>query len=462
LYSTFIDFIIFDNKSLYDTITNLGISAAKAAFGRVYKNLPTNANIDDFINIDTRTLITKDYKLLLTPVLIVKDTYDFRGIDNPKISGIKPIINNEKLYSIVIQRLQNDTYSKDEVVPNTDIINEEYYKTVRAFKLHFNFNVSKFCSKIEEITLIRDNFIFNKDTITKTDLSNLKLQREQYLNNIKKINVVINIKSIIVFYKNRCIDNKISQHDLYVLTKYINLFLKSIDSIDSNDKKAFFSENYDITFDPNIRPIEKIMVNSKYIDERTPIDPKYKDFITDALKYYIFIIKQGKPGPMPQDDDALINLYTKGTLYDDIKNLKITGNTFGGSEKLVINLNNLIIQDRIHFILLLFIIHTIATFIVNFSNTKKLSQTTLLYFTIYVSALLLFVILANSNISGVKELFYYLNTNAEDGRGVLRIILQLTCICTLIPIPYIIKDRKQLNDVTLYILILSSIVALIV
>ena len=133
-------------------------------------------------------------------------------------------------------------------------------------------------------------------------------------------------------------------------------------------------------------------------------------------------------------------------------------NVGGGSP----NLNNLIIQDRIHFILLLFIIHTIATFIVSVANIKTVSQTTLLYFTIHVSALLLFVILANSNIPGVKELFYYLNTNAEDGRGVLRIILQLTCICSLIPIPYIIKDKKELNNVTLYILILASVVTLIV
>lgn len=127
------------------------------------------------------------------------------------------------------------------------------------------------------------------------------------------------------------------------------------------------------------------------------------------------------------------------------------------------NQNNLLIQDRIHFILLLFIIRTIVLFIATYNGyTKTLSQTTLVYFAIYVCFIILFVILANSNIAGFTELFYYLNTNTEDGRGLLRIILQLTCICALIPIPYIVKDKKELSNVTLYIFILASIVALIV
>lgn len=127
-----------------------------------------------------------------------------------------------------------------------------------------------------------------------------------------------------------------------------------------------------------------------------------------------------------------------------------------------INLNLLMIQDRIHFILLLFMIRTIATFIINVANIKTVSQSALVYFIIYTTLLLLFVFLANSNIEGLAELFYYLNTNTEDGRGILRIILQFTCICALIPIPYIIKDKKELNTITLYILILASFVTLII
>lgn len=137
--------------------------------------------------------------------------------------------------------------------------------------------------------------------------------------------------------------------------------------------------------------------------------------------------------------------------------------TLKGGKKKKQNQNNLLIQDRIHFILLLFIIRTIVLFIATHNGyTKTLSQTTLLYFAIYVCFIILFVILANSNIVGFTELFYYLNTNTEDGRGLLRIILQLTCICALIPIPYIVKDKKELSNVTLYIFILASIVALIV
>ena len=64
---------------------------------------------------------------------------------------------------------------------------------------------------------------------------------------------------------------------------------------------------------------------------------------------------------------------------------------------------------------------------------------------------MLILILTNANnedITFFKQLFYYVNVEAEDGKGLIRILLQIACIFFLLPIPYMVKDFR-LKDTSL-------------
>jgi len=230
-------------------------------------------------------------------------------------------------------------------------------------------------------------------------------------------------------------------------------------SVVSIDKKIY--KEIDKKFEEHITSSEDNTETEKRQDIAKSINAENTNDINEQIKKYTSYYNSSAEETEKRQDIA--NSIKDLTNNTETPNRQTPTPTLTGGKKKKQNQNNLLIQDRIHFILLLFIIRTIVLFIATHNGyTKTLSQTTLLYFTIYVCFIILFVILANSNIVGFTELFYYLNTNTEDGRGLLRIILQLTCICALIPIPYIVKDKKELSNVTLYIFILASIVALIV
>jgi hypothetical protein len=112
------------------------------------------------------------------------------------------------------------------------------------------------------------------------------------------------------------------------------------------------------------------------------------------------------------------------------------------------NIDKVDIRDRGIFIVLLFIIRALALFITEwaiysgFANT--FSHTFNIYFGVYLCIFILIIILTNvkTDITFFKQIFYYVNTEAEEGKGLIRIILQIICILFILPIPYMVKDFR--------------------
>lgn len=390
--------------------------------------------------------------IILSPILISDNLgYLFNTPQDKKLKDLHTYldnISNGKNYEI------KDAYIKSNIT-------EIRSKKLVILLEQYGYQKEQYIFNYEKMSKIIKNTIFHNIRISFQEYKNLEKTYIETLDNIRNINLLINAKMLfsLCIYFNFTVPKKSEP------VKY-TFFYQTIRDIIENTQ--YF----------DIQNTDCIIKLSNFIDDReTNSTYLLNELLVSFYKYYSeHIWGSIIPATLYNIQNAINDLQNKiiafeakQSIEEFLKQPLVTVSVTTRSEAAAKaggnrNLNNLIIQDRIYFVLLLFIIRTISTFFINVYgyHIKTISQRALLYFTIYVISLLLFVILANSNIAGVKEVFYYLNINTEDGRGLLRIILQLTCICSLIPIPYIIKDKKEFNDITLYIFILASIVALIV
>ena len=103
-----------------------------------------------------------------------------------------------------------------------------------------------------------------------------------------------------------------------------------------------------------------------------------------------------------------------------------------------------------------------------------------MYFGMYTCIFLLMVFLTNARKEDMifRMVFFYMNSQSEDGKGVWRVIVHLICILMLLPIPYVVKEYREFDQppvlsfadkatilsgvekFSLYTWILTSIVAL--
>jgi hypothetical protein len=107
--------------------------------------------------------------------------------------------------------------------------------------------------------------------------------------------------------------------------------------------------------------------------------------------------------------------------------------------------------DRVIFIVATYILRSIALFMVewgvhtNFINTfvKAFS----LYFGVYACVFLLLYILTNAREDDYlfRMLFFYINTQSEDGKGILRIFIHLICVMFLFPIPFVVREYREME-----------------
>ncbi len=107
--------------------------------------------------------------------------------------------------------------------------------------------------------------------------------------------------------------------------------------------------------------------------------------------------------------------------------------------------------DRVIFIVATYILRSIALFMVewgvhtNFINTfvKAFS----LYFGVYACVFLLLYILTNAREDDYlfRMLFFYINTQSEDGKGILRIFIHLVCVMFLFPIPFVVREYREME-----------------
>lgn len=108
--------------------------------------------------------------------------------------------------------------------------------------------------------------------------------------------------------------------------------------------------------------------------------------------------------------------------------------------------------DRAIFIGITYVIRSLALFFVEwgiFSGyVKRFSSAFSLYFGMYlcIYGLLLFLVNSRDKDMIFKLLFFYTNFQAEDGKGVLRVLLHILSIFMLIPIPYVVKEYREFQE----------------
>lgn len=140
--------------------------------------------------------------------------------------------------------------------------------------------------------------------------------------------------------------------------------------------------------------------------------------------------------------------------------------------------------DRAIFAGLTYIIRALALFLTEWSiysgYINKFTEAFAMYFGMYACIFLLVVFLTNARKDDMvfRMIFFYMNSQSEDGKGVWRIIVHLICILMLLPIPYIVKEYREfyqpavlsfadkatilsgVEKFSLYTWILTSVVAL--
>jgi len=167
----------------------------------------------------------------------------------------------------------------------------------------------------------------------------------------------------------------------------------------------------------------------------------------------------------------------EGYITDDMKEAFLADPIYGPEPEKVL------MTDRVIFVVATYIIRAIALFMVewgvhtNFINTFMKGFA--MYFGVYMCIFFLLVILTNAQEDEYifRMLFFYINTQSEGGRGIVRLVLHTLCVVMLIPIPFIVRDLREfekdtmtfsekrtilsgIEKFTLYAWILTSVVAL--
>ena len=110
--------------------------------------------------------------------------------------------------------------------------------------------------------------------------------------------------------------------------------------------------------------------------------------------------------------------------------------------------------DRVIFLLATYIIRGMSLFLLewgvytNFINT--FNKAFAFYFGIYACIFLLLYILVNARQDDYvfRMLFFYMNTQSENKKGVIRIIVHLLSILMVFPIPFIVKEFREFKKDT--------------
>lgn len=143
-------------------------------------------------------------------------------------------------------------------------------------------------------------------------------------------------------------------------------------------------------------------------------------------------------------------------------------------------------SDRGIFIAITYIIRTIALFLTEWAiftgYVTTFTGAFSFYFGMYACIFILLLFIVNSYRKDMtfRLLFFYINTDSEDGKGYLRVALHFFALLTLLPMPYMIKEVRNftsptvlsfderskilstINSFSLIIWLLTSLIALIV
>lgn len=108
--------------------------------------------------------------------------------------------------------------------------------------------------------------------------------------------------------------------------------------------------------------------------------------------------------------------------------------------------------DRAIFAGLTYIIRALALFLTEWSiysgYIKKFTDAFAMYFGMYTCIFLLVVFLTNARKEDMifRMVFFYINSQSDDGKGIWRIVVHLICILMLLPIPYVVKEYREFDQ----------------
>lgn len=384
--------------------------------------------ICDNIGKNSKTLINK-----ATLTLEIDDRKLYIDIESAKkqLSDLSKLVNGKEKYVISSERFSQKLYGNIfmyEIVKifnyslkNDDEKNKEIYRRIyEQLLLFFNNSSTFFINKHTESipTAILASRTSSKAPFEKhlTELYSVKdLQTKtqkditDYVSNFDTGTVAIRINIL------NCLFNAIMFH-------YFNETIK--ETVTSDGIKTSFTEFYktdtDLIF---YKTTTNISDKVSYISNLLGFTGDHKPNATQMWG--------GAPHPLQQVIDR-----------------------YNNDPELSPNIDKVNLRDRGIFIVLTFIIRAISLFITEwaiysgFINT--FSQSFNMYFGVYICIFLLVLILTNSNnedITFFNQLFYYVNTDSEDGKGLMRVLLQIGCIFFILPIPYMVKDFR-LKDKT--------------
>uniref|UniRef100_A0A6C0CRA5 Uncharacterized protein n=1 Tax=viral metagenome TaxID=1070528 RepID=A0A6C0CRA5_9ZZZZ len=333
----------------------------------------------------------------------------------------------------------------------------------------------------------------NYPTITDIDQI-LKVEQITNLNKDPKINA---LKGKLPFIQSL---NLTDQDNLKVLKDALETFKKQkqdlmtyrneMDRINEGLKGNILTANSTIQPAVSMEELRKVQGGGESIEGGAT----YKDFrkLYDAEKDPELKIKDGydadtdnfdKKDPK-STDFKVVNEVTGRKALPTEKVTKPVVDAYMTSASFSPEVEKVTMGDRIVFILATYIIRGIALFLLEwgvYTNfIDSFNKAFAFYFGIYACIFLLLYILVNARQDDYvfRMLFFYINTQSENNKGVLRIIVHLLSILMLFPIPFIVKEFREfkkegvltfsekrtiVNAVgrfTLFIWIFTSIIAL--
>lgn len=214
----------------------------------------------------------------------------------------------------------------------------------------------------------------------------------------------------------------------------------------------------------------------KVQEDCAPTDPNAKSNVDD-------IIKRNEQYSLAS---LFHNIDNQGTTLDSIREKEIVKNKYMQHDFYSPNNEKIDWGDRGLFICITYIIRTIGLFLTEWAiftgYVTTFTGAFSFYFGMYMCIFILLLFIVNSYRKDMtfRLLFFYINTDSEDGKGYLRVVLHFFALLTLIPMPYMIKeysgfsapsvlsfDEKSkilgtINSFSLIVWLLTSLIAFIV
>jgi hypothetical protein len=427
-----------------------GSSSLANIFGDIYEQYPERYNF--YINL-LESISSSNPNAVYELFQKENLTRNQRTKVNAYVKDIKTYFaNNREALQDIYQNVLTGTSAKDKIkevyvtVPLSEMVAFDETKT----QPHTGASANETLIEAEIKAIIAAKFTqqVGNDQAERTKAKNLMIRRKKTLLSLKKLN-------------DRLKNNVTTSENGFGIGA---VKPKTLDAVQSGGASL---EDFANRYLPSLPAGESIL---KRIDASKKFDTTEADATTlNAVQ------KKEKADEVAVR--PIVRGMREGFITDDMKETYLADPIYGPEPEKVL------MTDRVIFVVATYIIRAVALFMVewgvhtNFINTfvKGFS----LYFGVYMCIFLLLVILANAREDEYifRMIFFYINTQSEGGRGIVRLIVHTLCVVMLIPIPFVVRDLREfekdsmtfsekrtilsgIEKFTLYAWILTSVVAL--